>query len=258
MAKKKSGRMIPDTVTKLIQAEVESPTAEFQNAKEFKNAYDNIHQDVLQAMEASSDRQVDLVRALAKMRALLSERGTEKMRRQAGIKIGWGAYFKAFQKRFNLKMCLRTVINKIDLLEGKKLCPQCQSLGRHNRSCPQYRKPTKCLSQLEAGLLGAVSSAHEVCKAIEQGGNFDEAIQEFRERAPSRERIGEYINRQAAPYELKAGDFVAVGRRTYILLGIPGEVACDEEGIVTLTLRMREEGKPAQSQRASNSIAKSA
>jgi hypothetical protein len=49
------------------------------------------------------------------------------------------------------------------------------------------------LTQLEARLIGGVSAAHDLVKAIKQRGNVDEAIKEFEEHAPSPSQIEEYI-----------------------------------------------------------------
>jgi len=51
------------------------------------------------------------------------------------------------------------------------------------------------LTELEARLLGTASCGHDLVKAIEQGGNVNEAVEEFRDHAPTPERIEEYIER---------------------------------------------------------------
>jgi hypothetical protein len=49
------------------------------------------------------------------------------------------------------------------------------------------------LTEREARLLGSASAGHDLVKAIKQGGNVDEAIQEFEEHTPSPQQIDEYI-----------------------------------------------------------------
>jgi hypothetical protein len=51
------------------------------------------------------------------------------------------------------------------------------------------------LTQLEARVLASVSAAHDLVKAIKQGGNVDEAIEEFEEYAPSPSEIENHFQR---------------------------------------------------------------
>ncbi len=51
------------------------------------------------------------------------------------------------------------------------------------------------LTELEARLLGTASAGHHLVKAIQNGGNLDAAVKEFKEQAPTPERIEEYIER---------------------------------------------------------------
>ncbi len=65
----------------------------------------------------------------------------------------WMAYFKWYKDTYNLKMCLRTAINKMDLLMGKKLCTECKKETGHTPSCSKYKEPKpKHLTPLEARL----------------------------------------------------------------------------------------------------------
>src|SRR6266496_2124594 len=52
------------------------------------------------------------------------------------------------------------------------------------------------LTQFEARLLGIVSAAHDLVKALKQCGNLDEAVRQFEDHAPTPERIEEYIERK--------------------------------------------------------------
>jgi len=58
------------------------------------------------------------------------------------------------------------------------------------------------LTQLESKLLGTAAAGHDLIKAIKNGGNVEAAIKDFKEHAPTLERIDEYIERKvevAAP-----------------------------------------------------------
>jgi hypothetical protein len=99
------------------------PTIEvkdFTDPQEYKQAYDDTHEEVIRASEAAADGNIAVIRALGKMRAILSQRGKEKLRKEAGIKMGWGQYFKWHKKKYGLKQSLRATIYQIDALGGKK------------------------------------------------------------------------------------------------------------------------------------------
>jgi hypothetical protein len=132
-------------------------------------------------------------------------------------------------------MCLRTAINKIDLLAGKKLCSECHKAGGHTPSCSKH--PPR-ISYTVARLLSNASDANDLCQAVEQGGNVPEAVREYRKRALSTERIAEYVQMQRVPMKLQSGDLIDVGHRTYTLLDTPSEVEKDESGSLCLTLRL--------------------
>ena len=62
---------------------------DFTDPQEYKQAYDDTHEEVIRASEAAADGNIAVIRALGKMRAILSQRGKEKLRKEAGIKMGW-------------------------------------------------------------------------------------------------------------------------------------------------------------------------
>jgi hypothetical protein len=256
-AKKKLGEG-PATLAKISAIKLDIAPIEFTDATELRAVYDATDAEVKRAVETSVDGQADAIIALAKMRSLLSQRGGEKLRKEAGIKWGWLQYFAWFKKTYDLKMCLRTVVSKIDQLDGKKLCPECRKTGGHTPSCSKYKKPQKYLSSLEARLIGTAAAGNNLCKACEQGDNINEAIHEFRKRAPTQERLDEYCQRQSAPYEPQCGDLIVVGRQTYTLVDTPTEITNAENGVLTLTLKVTKESKAAQSERTATPLAKSA
>jgi len=200
---------IPATLSKIENVKVEITPIEFKDAKEMRKAFDQTHTEVQQAGVAAADKQADAILALAKMRSLLSQRGSEKMRKEAEIDSAvielakpmkresiWMVYFKWYKQTYNLKMCLRTAINKIDLLMGKKLCTECKKEQGHTPSCSKYKEPKpKHLTPLEAKLIEATSAAHEVVTAQKAGGNVDQAIKDFTKVAPTPEKLEQYLER---------------------------------------------------------------
>src|SRR5882762_11266299 len=160
------------SLSKLRAAQLDITPIHFRDAAEFKAAYETTDKEVKRAAEASVDKQVEIITALARMRSLLSQRGSKEMRKEAGITQGWKQYFAWFQRTYKLQMCLRTVITKIDLLSGKKLCESCKKMDGHTPSCPRYKKPNPQLSSKECRLIAGLSAGHDLVKAIEQGGNF--------------------------------------------------------------------------------------
>jgi hypothetical protein len=161
----------PATLLKMEDVKIEIAPIQFKDAKEMRKAFDQTHEEVQKASAAAVDKQSDVLIALAKMRSLLSQRGSEKMRKEANIDSSvnklakpnkvesiWMAYFKWYKQTYNLKMCLRTAINKMDLLMGKKLCTECKKEKGHTPSCPKYKEPKpKHLTPLEAKLIDATS-----------------------------------------------------------------------------------------------------
>jgi hypothetical protein len=258
MAKKRELAEGPATLATIRGVKLDITPIQFTDASQLRAAYDATDAAVKKAAETSVDNQADVIIALAKMRSLLSQRGNETMRKEAGIKLGWVQYFAWFKKTYDLKMCLRTVVSKIDQLDGKKLCSECRKTGGHTPSCSKYKKATKYLSPLEARLIGTASAGNDLCRACEGGGNVHEAIHEFRKRAPTQERLDEYIERQSAPYELKFADLIVIGKQTYTLVDTPDEVTDGENGVMILTLKLAKESKSAQSQGSPAQLAKSA
>src|SRR5208282_5084144 len=191
---------IPATLSKIEDVKIEITPIEFKDAKEMRKAFDQTHAEVKQA---------DAIVALAKMRSLLSQRGGDKMRKEAKIdsaifelakpKKGesiWMAYFGWYKQTYNLKMCLRTAINKMDLLMGKKLCTECKKETGHTPSCSKYKEPKpKHLTPLEARLIDAAQAAHGVVTAHKGGGNVEEAIKDFTTVAPTPEKLDEFLER---------------------------------------------------------------
>lgn len=209
MKKKNVVPQLPATLLKMEDVKIEISPIQFKDAKEMRKAFNQTHEEVQKASTAVVDKQSDALIALAKMRSLLSQRGSEKMRKEAEIDSAvielakpmkresiWMAYFKWYKQTYNLKMCLRTAINKIDLLMGKQLCTECKKDGGHTPSCSKYKEPKpKHLTPLEAKLIEATSAAHEVVNAHKAGGNVNGAIKDFNKIAPTPEKLEEYLER---------------------------------------------------------------
>jgi hypothetical protein len=176
---------------------------DFKDAKEVRTAFDEAHNEVKTKGMSAINSQADVILALAKMQAILSQRGKEKMRREAGINQTWIDYYNWFQKEFSFDLTLRAVQYKIKELAGKKRdrkCTECHKTDGHAKSCSKYKEPTPPhLTQLEAKLLDTTSRAHGVVKAVKQGGNVDEAIADFEKNAPTRENLVEYAERPVKP-----------------------------------------------------------
>jgi len=206
----------------------------FKDAAEFKAAFHTTDQEVKGAAEESVGKQADVIAALAKMRALLSQRGSQKMRKEAGITQGWTQYFAWFQRTYKLQICLRTVINKIDVLSGKKLCPSCKKINGHTPSCPRYKKPNPQLSQRECRLIAGLNAGHDLVKAVEQGGNTRAAANEYKRWSPTQERLAEWTDRQVLPYQPQSGDVIAVRGEEFSVREVRG--ISNEHGVQLLTL----------------------
>jgi hypothetical protein len=86
---KSNAGLIP-AIQKIESVQHEAP--DFKDANELKEAFDQAHEEVKAKGSAAIDSQADVIIALAKVRAILSQRGREKMRRQAGIKQTWTRY----------------------------------------------------------------------------------------------------------------------------------------------------------------------
>lgn len=191
--KKKSNT--PTTVLKLKNIHLEITINKFKSTTELKSAFDKTDAEVKAAATASVDKQRDVIVALAYMRAILSQRGAEKMRRDAGIKVTWTQYFKQFQKDYDLQMCLRTAINKMDLLAGKRLCPECKKAGGHTPSCSKHKEPVEYTTDFESELIGTARAGHDLVLAVQQGGNVDAAIKQYLDVAPKHDKLDKYERR---------------------------------------------------------------
>lgn len=188
-------------IERIESLEYQAP--DFRSAEELKAVFGEADREVKATAKAASDSQADVIIALAKVRAILSQRGKEKMRCEAGIKLTWTAYYRWFQKEFNFELTLRAVQYKIAELAGKKRnrkCTECYSTAGHTPSCSKYKEPMlPHLTQLEAKLLDAASRAHWIVKAVRKRGNVDEAIAEFEQNAPTPEKLTEYAERRVKP-----------------------------------------------------------
>lgn len=176
---------------------------DFKSAKELRVAFEQAHRAAkLSALEAN-DLNAEVVIALAKVQAILSERGEkyQKMRQDAGIgHWTWTSYFLWFKREFNYNRTLRTVQRKIAELEGKRVCTECKRANGHMRSCAKYKEPkTKYRSQVECRLLVVAEAVHNVEIARKQGGNVDQAIEKLIKKTPPLEGIEKYFHSQATP-----------------------------------------------------------
>lgn len=176
---------------------------DFKSVEELKAAFEEADKEVKAKGRIAIDSHADVILALAKVQAILSQRGKEKMRREAGIRQGWTSYYQSFQKEFNFDLTLRAVQYKIAELAGKnrnRKCSECYRSSGHATSCSKYKEPPPPhLTQLEAKLLDAASRAHGVVMAVRQHGNVEEAIAEFEGTAPTPEKLSEYAERSVKP-----------------------------------------------------------
>jgi hypothetical protein len=188
-------------IEKIEHIEYQAP--DFKDAKELRAAFDEADKEVKTKANTAIDSQAEVIIALAKVQAILSQRGKEKMRREAGIKLTWSRYYESFQNEFNFEPVLRTVQYKIAELAGRKRnrkCPECQKTSGHATSCSKHKEPTPPhLTPLEAKLLDAASRAHWIVKAVRKRGNVDEAIADFESNAPTPEKLIEYAERRVKP-----------------------------------------------------------
>jgi len=119
---------------------------DFKDAKDLRDAFDEAHKSARRNALEANEKNAEVVIALAKVQAILSERGEkyETMRRDAGIgHWTWTSYFLWFKKKFNYNRTLRTVQRKIAELEGKRVCIECRKANGHMPSCPKHKSPTK-------------------------------------------------------------------------------------------------------------------
>jgi hypothetical protein len=235
MATKKKSTTAPTALTTLRDVQPNIASIEYKDAAELQAAYDAADQDVKQTAEASLDKQVDVIAALAKMRSILSQRGSERVRQQAGLKT-WTQYFGWFQQTYKFQMSLRNVINKIAVLGGKKLCPSCGKANGHTPSCRKYKAPAPQLSPNECRLIGVLNAANDLLKAVEQGGNIQAAAKEYKNCAPTQQRLEEWIERQVLPYKPEPGDVIAVNGQEFVLLEVCGVSEEDSAHVLTIAL----------------------
>jgi hypothetical protein len=155
---------------------------DFTDAEELKQAYDETHAEIVHAGKAGIVANQELILALGKMRAILSQRGKEKLKKQAGIKwTGWEHYFREYKKKYGLKDCLRTVINKIDELAGKKLCTECKKAGGHLPSCSRHPQPIPHLNNsARKALIDGNHRAVEIVTSLEAGRDPKEEVAAFK------------------------------------------------------------------------------
>lgn len=222
MATKKAKSTTPTCLTKLRDVQIDLPPVDFKDAAEFKAAYNVADAEVKQAAEASVDKQAEVITALAKMRSILSQRGSEKLRKEAGVTQGWTQYFAWFKRTYEFRMCLRTVINKIDRLNGKKPCRSCGKVNGHTPSCRKYERPAPQLTYKECRLLGALTAANDIVKAVEHGGDVNEAMREYKKCAPTSERLDEWMEQQRLPYQPVSGDLLLVDGQQVAILEVRG------------------------------------
>ena len=239
LATKNTSRGTPASISKLSAVQLDIPPIQFRDAAEFRAAYETTDKEVKRAAEASVDKLADVIAALARMRSLLSQRGSKEMRKEAGITQGWTQYFAWFQRTYKLQMCLRTAINKIDLLSGKNLCPSCKKMNGHTPSCPHYKKPMPQLSTRECRLV----AGHDLVKAIEHGGNLHAAANEFKRWAPTQERLAEWTDRQVIPYQPQFGDVIAVEGEEFTVLEVRGISTVQHVQLLTIALNPLDSAK---------------
>lgn len=192
--------LIP-AIEKIESIQYQAP--DFKDAQELKAAFEEADREVKANGKRAIDSQADVIIALVKVQAILSQRGKEKMRRAAGIKQTWTQYYESFQKEFNFGLTLRAVQYKIRELAGQKRerkCKECHKAGGHAKSCSRYSQPAPPhLTQLEARLLDTASCAHEIVKAVRQAGNVEAAIADFEKNAPAPDKLVEYAERPVKP-----------------------------------------------------------
>ncbi len=151
-------------IEKIESVQYEAP--DFKDAKELRAAFDEADEEVKTKAKTAINSQADVIIALAKVQAILSQRGKEKMRRDAGIEQTWTSYYQWFQKEYKFDLTLRAVQYKIAELAGKtrnRKCSECHKTNGHAKSCSKYKEPPlPHLTQLEAKLLDTASRAHGI------------------------------------------------------------------------------------------------
>jgi hypothetical protein len=96
---------------------LETIKAEFRDAGEVRAEYDSIHNNLeTKALSAKKLIEDEVFPLLVKMHSLLSQRGTEHLRLEAGLRT-WTEYYEAFHHKFGLKS-LRTFQRRLLALTG--------------------------------------------------------------------------------------------------------------------------------------------
>ncbi|MGE5114530.1 MAG: hypothetical protein ACM3JB_27025 [Acidobacteriaceae bacterium] len=216
---KNTEKSISPWVTMLSELNLDVERLKFKDASELKAAYEAADNGIKHAVESSLSKQAELIRALAKMRSILSQRGGSKLRKEAGV-MNWTQYFAWFKETYELNMCLRTATKKIDIVSGKKLCPSCGKEKGHTPSCPYYEKRHPALTAKECSLIAALTAGNDLVRALECGGNIVEAAGEYSKLAPSPERLEQWTDRQIVPYVPKIEDVIAIDGEEYSIAEI--------------------------------------
>jgi ribosomal protein L34E len=237
MMPKKATKAVRKLLTNLRDVQIDLSPAHFDNATDLKAAYDATDTAVKNAAVSSVDKQVELIAALAQMRSLLSQRGDgERLRRDAGIKMGWVEYFAWFKRTYKYHPCLRTVINHIDRLNGKKRCKSCGNADGHTPSCRKHKSAKQPLDNRVKRLVAGVDAGHDLVKAIEQGGNVPKAVREFKYSAPSLQCIEEWVGQEEVPYEPHPGDLLLIHGIQMVVRDIQGVKSECDEYLLTLAV----------------------
>jgi len=128
------------------------------------------------------------------------------------------AYFKSINLNYNTVRSWihrRRFANKLrsgDLFLSPPKPKASAKQGKHtggNNLKPRH------LSPLEHRLLGAVEYAHDLVDAYRKNANVEEAIQEFGKIAPTKEKIGEYLDR---PLQRESDSFRSMVAQLVFLL----------------------------------------
>jgi hypothetical protein len=181
-------------VGKIESLRYEAP--DFQTAKDMKTAYDAAHAEVKAGADAAMSSQADTLLALAKVQAILSQRGANKaaLRKEAGLK-GWEEYYAWFQKEYDYKYCLRTVQRKIEALSGVvKACNECGKETGHRKTCSMYEAPLLLTASEKRKLVDSALVAYEVVEAVKVGGNVEEAVKGLQRSLPAKDKLHDLVD----------------------------------------------------------------
>jgi hypothetical protein len=226
----------PDILHRLRNIQLDLSAVEYKDAIEFKAAYDSVDQAVKDAANGAVDKQADVIIALAKMRSVLSQRSAEKLRKEAGVTRGWTQYFAWFKRTYQFPLCLRTVINKIDRLGGKRFCASCGKAKGHTPTCPRYIKPAPLLSSRECQFIGGLTLGYDLVKAVENGGNIQEAARGYRLIAPTPQELRAWTDQQRIPYSPTIGDVIKVSKKEFAIREICELAETDHSYVLTIVL----------------------